>query len=472
MKKLSVAVASLLFGAQAFAACPTGTTATADVIDAKPSCILEGTIANNNLVLDKSYAWILKGDVRIGNDTGDKMNKSASSLTLKAGTVVYGSPQSFLVINRDAKINVEGSVTEPVVFTSLERSNPFPGYWGGLVITGNAQINNCKNVSATGFCEGFIEGVASEIAPKYGGNNNDDSSGSIKYLRVEYAGYTFGKDSELNAITFYGVGRGTTVEYIQAYKGADDGIELFGGTVNLRYVVSTDNDDDGFDWDQGWSGAAQFVFVELENASEKDPRGIEADNFKDNHAATPRSQPVLSNVTIVGRGTNPKLLDGIMLRHGTGGIIYNAIVAGNFQNCLNVDSDETFAVGGVANSDGTVSQTAEIVLKTDGSVDYTKGLGVQNVILQCNQTAISEDAADLWSLTKWFEQVVDMNNYVMPMSDAVLTGDIPVSGGPADKTGYLPPDAVFPGNYSFLQVDYVGAFNPKSAKWTEGWVAK
>ncbi|MCO5113948.1 MAG: hypothetical protein M9899_07215 [Bdellovibrionaceae bacterium] len=446
-----------LSAVQAYAACPSGTTIGSGKIDRKEICVIEGNYANHNLVLTPDYAWVLKGDVRFGTGAVRQNNtdKVAATLTLEAGTVVYGSPQSFITITRDAQIFVKGTAAQPVVFTALDQVNPTPGYWGGVVITGNARINNCKTTSTLGFCEGFIEGVASEIAPRYGGPNDQDSSGSIEYLRVEYAGYTFGTDSELNAITFYAVGNQTKVEYIQAYKGADDGVELFGGTVNLRYVVSTDNDDDGFDWDQGWSGAAQFIYITLENASEKDPNGIEADNFKDNHSVTPRSNPTLSNITIIGKGKNPKLFNGIMLRHGTGGRIYNTLVAGNFQNCLNIDSDETFRNGG------------EIV---NGQVQQT-GLVMENIILQCNQNQIAQDSKDLWSVEEWFYASVEQNNYVKSPTENLLDADgvTPLAQGPALKTGYLPPEDIFPGGFEFIPVDYVGAFGSSLQKWTDGW---
>lgn len=447
MKAMSFLMASLLGLAQALAACPTGTTVGTGQVDGKSICFVEGSYLNSNLVLTADTAWVLKGDVRIGGDKKDN-----STLTLEAGTVVYGSPQSFITITRDSKIFVNGTQNKPVVFTALERVNPTAGYWGGLVITGNARINNC----GAGVCEGFIEGVASDQAPKYGGSNDDDSSGSIEYMRVEYAGYTFGADSELNAITFYAVGRGTKVENIEAYKGADDGVELFGGTVNLKYVVSIDNDDDGFDWDQGWSGAAQYIYIVLENASEKDPNGIEGDNFKENHTATPRSNPVLSNVTIIAKGGNPKLLNGIMLRRGTGAQIYNTIVSGNFQNCLNIDDEETFKNGGVA-SGGTVKQT---------------GLVMQNSLLQCNNVSILEDATkDLWSITQWFNES-ERNNFVMVSTDKILDDAMPVDGSAALDTGMTPPENIFPGNYEFDGVDYVGAFSPVENDWTEGWIVK
>ncbi|MBY0385579.1 hypothetical protein K2X05_10530 [bacterium] len=446
MKLIIFLTASLLCLASVYA-CPAGTTVGTGQVDGKSICFIEGSYLNTNLVLTADTAWVLKGDVRIGGDKKDN-----STLTLEAGTVVYGSPQSFITITRDSKIFANGTQNKPVVFTALERVNPTAGYWGGLVITGNARINNC----GAGVCEGFIEGVASDQAPKYGGSNDDDSSGSMEYMRVEYAGYTFGTDSELNAITLYAVGRGTKIENIEAYKGADDGIELFGGTVNLKYVVSIDNDDDGFDWDQGWSGAAQFVYIVLENASEKDPNGIEGDNFRDNHTATPRSNPVMSNVTIIAKNGNPKLLNGIMLRRGTGAQIYNSIVSGNFQNCLNIDDEETFKNGGVV-SGGTVKQT---------------GLVMQNTILQCNNVSILEDAAkDLWSITKWFNES-ERNNFVMVSTDKVLDDAMPVDGSAALDTGMTPPEDMFPGNYEFDGVDYVGAFSPVENNWTEGWIVK
>lgn len=446
MKLMSFIAASLL--GLAFAnACPTGTTAGTGQVDGKSICFVEGNYLNTNLVLTADTAWVLKGDVRIGGDKKDN-----STLTLEAGTVVYGSPQSFITITRDSKIFVNGTQNKPVVFTALERVNPTAGYWGGLVITGNARINNC----GAAVCEGFIEGVASDQAPKYGGSNDDDSSGSIEYMRVEYAGYTFGTDSELNAITFYAVGRGTKVENIEAYKGADDGIELFGGTVNLKYVVSIDNDDDGFDWDQGWTGAAQYIYIVLENASEKDPNGIEGDNFKDNNTATPRSNPILSNVTIIAKSGNSKLLNGIMLRRGTGAQIYNSIVSGNFQNCLNIDDEETFKNGGVVSGE-TVKQT---------------GLVMQNSLLQCNNVSILEDAAkDLWSITKWFNES-ERNNFVMVSTDKVLNDAMPVDGSAALDTGMTPPEDALPGNFEFDGVDYVGAFSPVENDWTEGWIVK
>ena len=207
--------------------------------EGKPACLVKGFYLNSNITLSAGNAYVLEGDVRIGGD-----NVNPSTLTIDPGVHIYGASGAFLLISRGSKIFAQGSATQPIVMTSLERANPVPGLWGGLVITGNARINNCKGAAAS--CDNTIEGVQTN-APKFGGDNDDDSSGVLSYLRIEYAGFTIAPDNELNAITFYGVGRGTQVDHIQAYKGADDGVEVFGGTVNMKYVVSIDNDDDAFD---------------------------------------------------------------------------------------------------------------------------------------------------------------------------------------------------------------------------------
>ena len=199
-----------------------------------------------------------------------------------------------------------------------------------------------------------------------------------------------------------------------------------------------------------------MLYCYLENASEKDPNGIEGDNFKDNNIATPRSNPILSNVTIVAKGSNPKLLNGMMLRRGTGAQIYNAIVSGSFQNCLNIDDEETFKNGGVVNGE-TVQQT---------------GLVMQNTILQCNNVSILEDVAkDLWSITKWFNEA-NRNNFVMLASEKILEEAMPIEGSAALDTGMTPPEDGLPGNFEFDGVDYVGAFSPVENDWTEGWTVK
>lgn len=436
----------VLAGAQAFAACPAGTTDMGSQVAAKPACLVKGTYLNSNVTLSAGNAYVLEGDVRIGGDNAD-----VSTLTIDPGVTVYGSAGSYVVIARGSKIFAKGSSTQPIVFTSLKVDSPVPGDWGGIVITGNARINNCKGTSS---CDNTVEGIATN-APKFGGQNDDDNSGVLSYVRSEYAGFTIAPDNELNAMTFYAVGRGTQVDHIEAYKGADDGVELFGGTVDLRYVASIDNDDDGLDWDMGWTGNAQFVLVEVINATEADPNGIEADNLKSPMTATPRSNPTLANVTITARPGNPKILNGINFRRGTGAKMYNSIVQGAFQSCINIDDDETFNFGGTKDASGVVTQT---------------GLVMANSIVNCdNGVHFKIDAAkDLWNTESWFVSQPTLNNYVMSPE---LKDVMPQDGGPAVDTGITPP--VLAGAFQFTPVDYVGAFSQfEDEDWTAGWVVR
>ncbi len=438
--------ASVMISGPALAACPAGTTDMSSSIANKPGCLVKGTYLNSNITLSAGNAYVLEGDVRIGGDNAD-----VSTLTVDAGVTVYGQNGSYIVISRGSKIFARGSSTQPVVFTSLNVAAPAAGDWGGLVIAGNARINNCKG---TDVCDNTVEGISTN-PPKFGGQNDDDNSGVLSYVRSEYAGFTIAPDNELNAITFYAVGRGTQVDHIEAYKGADDGVELFGGTVNLTYVASIDNDDDGLDWDMGWTGNAQFVFVELANATEADPNGIEADNLKSPMNAMPRSNPTLANVTITAKPGNAKILNGMNLRRGTAAKIYNSIVQGAFQSCINVDDDETFNFGGTVDANGVVTQT---------------GLVMANSIVNCdNGVHFKVDAAkDLWSTESWFASQATLNNYVM---NPDLKDVFPQDGGPAVDTGITPP--VLTGTFQFSPVDYVGAFSQfEDEDWTVGWVVR
>jgi hypothetical protein len=193
-----------------------------------------------------------------------------------------------------------------------------PGDWGGIILNGYGQINICDgnpvNCTATG--EGQT-GV-------YGGTNDNDDSGVMRYVRVEYAGKILGTDNELNGFSFNAVGGQTVLEHLQAYRGADDGFEFFGGMANLKWAVSSGNTDDSFDWTHGWRGKGQFWVVE-QSAGVGD-RCIEADNWETNYMVQPFSNPTISNFTLLANGTGTS--DAVRLRHGTRGKLYNGLAKG------------------------------------------------------------------------------------------------------------------------------------------------
>lgn len=276
-------------------------TITDEVINGITYKKLEGII-NENISLTSSDNWLLSGGVFV---------EEGHSLTILNGGTIYTDTDvtTFLSVMQGAKVFIEGSQDNPVVFTPLT-DNPTYGDWGGIIINGYASLN-------TGFTAEGEGGTGI-----YGGDDDNDDSGILRYVRVEYAGKILGTDNELNGFSFNGVGDGTTVEYIQAYKGSDDGIEFFGGTVNVRYAVSTHNQDDSFDWTHGWRGKGQYWLAQ--QGPDGGDRGIEADNNSDDNLLEPYSNPILCNITLVGYDDGDSLNTGIRFREGTKGKVYNA----------------------------------------------------------------------------------------------------------------------------------------------------
>lgn len=230
------------------------------------------------------------------------------TLKIAAGTKVVGLTKSgavnasALIVPRGAKIEATGTASNPIVMTA---ENGQEGGWGGIVLLGNAPINQSGDVYIEGIDEGYLPSSLQHVDFRYGGNNPSDNSGILQYVRVEFAGASVSDDNELNAFTFGGVGSGTTVDHCQAYRGADDGFEFFGGCVNAKYLVSSATDDDAFDFDFGYTGKIQFAVATLDASLgySKDPNGIECDNDGSSSSNQPFTHPILSNLTIVGTST-------------------------------------------------------------------------------------------------------------------------------------------------------------------------
>ncbi|WP_042368650.1 hypothetical protein [Bacteroides neonati] len=266
------------------------------------------------IILSKGFNFTLSGEYTV---------KAGSTLRIAEGVTITAKSNDnvidYILVEQGGKIEAVGTAAAPIVMTA---ENEEAGAWGGLHICGRAPIN----IGSTG---------KSEVgdAP-YGGTDADDNSGTLKYIRLEYAGYKFTSEKECNGFTFYGVGRGTTLEYLEAYKGSDDGFEWFGGTVNAKYLMSVSNSDDSFDWTEGWSGKAQFLVAYQESAATLGYTCdclIEADNYDKNMDAKPVSSPTLANLTLIG-ADNPEGKRGVRLRAGTQAKIYNALVTGKSSN--------------------------------------------------------------------------------------------------------------------------------------------
>ena len=270
--------------------------------------------------------------------------EDGAELRIDAGTVVKanegtGTDASALVIARGGKIFAEGTLTQPIIFTSVQDNISSDdlltyedrGLWGGIVILGHATTNNPGD-AAGDYKE--IEGV-NELVPdgdtraEYGGSNDNDNSGVIRYASIRHTGINIGESdgNEIQGLTLGGVGDGTVLEYIEVYASGDDGVEFFGGTVGLKYFVSVFNSDDAVDWDQGWRGKGQFWFVL--QAPDKAGAAAEQDGAGGDEHFKPYAIPRIYNATYVGAGSNasPESDRGemLMFRDNTGGFYHNSI---------------------------------------------------------------------------------------------------------------------------------------------------
>lgn len=263
--------------------------------------------------------------------SGEYIVEDGATLNIEAGVKIisiYDDIVDYILVKQGGKINAVGTSSAPIVMTSEKEE---PGAWGGIHICGKAHTN----------AEGG-KGSSEIGGATYGGNDDADNSGTLKYVRVEYSGYAFDSEHEANGITFYGVGNGTTVEYCQAYKGSDDGFEFFGGSVNVSNLVSVSCSDDSFDWTEGWNGTATnlVAYQEAEETLGYDCDClIEPDNNENNYAATPVAHPVLKNLILVGNNSAAGNR-GIRLRRGTQVEIDGAKVCGK-KNAVTLESEET-----------------------------------------------------------------------------------------------------------------------------------
>lgn len=289
---------------------------------------LQGRISKDTL-LKKQNTYILKGLVYMVNN---------ATMTIEAGTVIKGSfsgaDVAALVITRGAKIQANGTATDPIVFTSAS-PNPQSGDWGGIVICGKAPVNTSFNGAANTFqVEGGIDnGNGDGLA---GGTDVADNSGTLKFVRIEYAGYAYQPDKEINSLTMAAVGNGTTIENIQISYAKDDAYEWFGGTVNCKFLIAYKTLDDDFDTDNGYNGKVQFGLVIRDSllADISRSEAFESDNNSGGTSATPKTAPIFSNITAIGpRATltnvgNTLFRGGAHIRRNTAMSLFNSIIMG------------------------------------------------------------------------------------------------------------------------------------------------
>jgi len=323
---------------------------TSTVVSPQPKFTV--TLAGNlttTRTLTPDTNWVLSGFYKV---------RAGGQLVVKPGTVIVGDtlvPGSSLWILQGGKIDAQGTAAQPIVFTSQRPAGTrAPGDWGGVIIVGRAIANRgcpnaanpaCVNATLTEGPSGGLQNTAENYA---GGTDPNDNSGTLRYVRIEFAGYAVDVNQELNALSSYTVGRGTTYEYLEALSGLDDSFEFFGGSVDARYLVSYESGDDHFDWTEGFNGRVQFI-IGLQTYkptpragagfASSDPRGFEGDGCENDkpgcpsYDTKPYSMPVFANFTLIGSG--PDVFTGISaantsgatIRRGSGGSLFNGVIA-------------------------------------------------------------------------------------------------------------------------------------------------
>ena len=296
----------LLFAALLFAACSKKETAppvTPPVTPASDVVEVSGDIkVATNWKANKIY--LLKGFVYVTD---------GATLTIEPGTIIKGdkATKGTLVITRGAKISAVGTVDKPIVFTSnLPAGGRSAGDWGGVILLGKAPVNPTTTPNIEGGLD--PKGDPAKYI-QYGGTDANDNSGTLKYVRIEYAGIPFSPDNEINGLTMGGVGAGTTLDYIEVYKSGDDSFEWFGGTVTAKHLISIGAQDDDFDTDFGFSGKVQFGLAQRAQviADFSGSNGFESDNDASGSNNTPQTGAIFSNMTIVGPLLSPTTTSGI-----------------------------------------------------------------------------------------------------------------------------------------------------------------
>ncbi|GMN06918.1 hypothetical protein MTsPCn5_23070 [Croceitalea sp. MTPC5] len=277
-------------------------------------------VFTEDLTLDPNIEYTITGPVLMADGT---------TLTIPAGMTVRAQPvgvNAYIAIQQGAQINAMGTASEPIVLTS-NASNPSSGDWGGLVICGRAPINSTA--------DGSTDTATSEVGGlSYGGNTPTDNSGILQYVRIEFAGGAIDGNAELNGLSAYAVGSGTTIDFVQVYEGSDDGFEFFGGTVNASHLVVVNSEDDSIDWTEGFTGNLTDVYVQHGTSHDK---AFECDGYNTDfsNASGAFSAPNVTNVTVIGANDAS---EAIRLRAGTQGLFNNVVIT-DFDEAFDLDGD-------------------------------------------------------------------------------------------------------------------------------------
>jgi hypothetical protein len=432
---------------------------------------------------------------------------SDAKITIQAGTVVRGvlglkdgsnnvtQEPGTLVITRTSQIEAIGTPNQPIIFTFETDPDPknvptvpvindtlVTGLWGGVIILGNAPTNNDQSAqnslleSGTDFIEGLAEPNPGDANPDlrgvYGGDDCHDSSGIMRYVSIRNGGFNLSAANEINGLTMGGVGSGTVLEYIEVIAGQDDGFEWFGGTVNSKYLLSAYNNDDAFDYDQGFCGLGQFWAVVMADNSTDGDKGGEFDG-DDQAGAKPYAVPVIYNMTVIGTGSE------VNAGNGGGQIDYDANAGGSLFNSIIVESGiESLDINGTLDAVTPANSTSAAAQLQNGLLNIRSNIWFRDV-----STPYSSDSSNNDSVSDHDAGVADValntgnntfknpilggaNFAVMATAKRYSVGGVYLKPSTTPEvTGSLEP---YIGTF-FDAANYKGAFDPNATTWTSGW---
>ncbi|WP_069658156.1 hypothetical protein [Arcticibacter eurypsychrophilus] len=409
-----------------------------------PETLTGNITTTTNLTADK--VWILSGTVRV---------MDGGVLNIAAGTTIRGDKASkaALIIERGGKINAIGTANAPIVFTSNQAVNTRGiGDWAGVVICGKGIINQAGGTSQ------YEGGILGADVANYGGTDAADNSGTMKYVRIEYAGIAYAADKEINSLTLAAVGSGTTLENIQVSYGGDDGFEFFGGSVNAKNLIAYRCTDDDFDFEYGYSGHIQYAVsikdpLIFDNSSSGASNGIECDNGS-TEVVTPVNKPLLSNFTFIGPGVgaNAKHNSGVLFRKGTAFVLRNSIIVDHlkagFELTTSVASDRLAT--GESDFKNNLVFGNEMPYKVSGTLGTTFTTAAILTAFATNSTNANVTLANT--------AAAGITSTILTAPNLLLTSTSPA------KTG-----ASFTGLTGFDVVTYRGAMN--TTDWSTGWAS-
>ncbi|MDP1889497.1 MAG: fibronectin type III domain-containing protein [Gemmatimonadaceae bacterium] len=433
---------------------------------------------SRTLYADTTYT--LKGFIHVAN---------GATLTIQPGTTIKGDFNtlgSSLFILRGAKIQAVGTAAAPIVMTSSRAvGQRQTGDWGGLIIVGNGLINRSGSVELEG---SNTDGVAVVSGKNYqvlysGGTTPTDNSGTLAYVRVEFAGFAPSLNNELNSFSFGAVGSGTRISYLQAMAGLDDSYEFWGGSVDGDHLVSYEAGDDHFDMSEGFSGRLQYL-ISLQStvltprtgagSPSSDPQGIENDGCAGSGCdlafnSTPLTIPVVANFTLIGTGSTTTSGSsggtGMVLRRGTGGYYVNGVVARFPRGGIGMRDLDTFVrAGSAATPDLATTDLAvrNVLVAETNSIVFETGSGRSAFDLAGNTiTASAATAATLFTALP----ATGVEPTLAGLDWSPATGSAIAAGGLATFTGKLATKA---GTF-VTGTTYLGAAAPGGTKWWTGW---